>query len=115
MSDLDKDNYSEEPLATSSENLWITFKIPWNKMTNFILDNCKKATRNPRTVNSVIHVVADATQNIRFIISNKAIRIITHKIESKYPNMFQDIDDDGTVPGDDGAISVFNKLRERLL
>lgn len=99
---------------TAFENKWSSFKIPWDKMLSATLKDCQNGDRNPRTTTNVIQVVADAMRDICTSPPNKAIRQVARQIVNKFPQTFQDTDDDGTVMGDDGAIVVFSRLKERL-
>lgn len=88
--------------------VWNSFEIPWNKMSNFVttaLEN--KITNDPIMQKHVIQVVVDEMRTITTHISVTACRIIAAKIIQKYPETFKDTDKTGVTigSGDHGLVS----------
>ncbi|XP_031329547.1 uncharacterized protein LOC116160484 [Photinus pyralis] len=99
---------------TISENTWLSFKIPYEKMSSTAMKNFENGVRCRQSIKDMIHLVTDEMLEVaEGFVPNTACKIIARKLVDKFPKIFQDRDDDGTVIGD-GAITTYNQVKERI-
>lgn len=95
-----------------TESTWQNFEIPWNKIPNFMIEQCEKGCSDRRIIAEIVHMVVNEMRQIKTHIPNMAYRCIARKMAEKFPLTFLDRDLDGTVIGN-GIHSIVNRLQDR--
>jgi len=105
-------NMSHIKRQSNNEEIWTNFCIPWNTLEPAVLKELELRKRNKYVIHAVVNRVISEMRNLQDFIPSKAFKIIAKKIVDKYPQTFQDMDEDGNHFGD-GIHTLFLKLRDR--
>lgn len=97
-------------VVTHYEINWQDFQVPWHMLPSSIIANFESGKKE--SVAQLIHTVIDVARGVSKKISAPAMKIISKKIVDKYPQAFEDRDDDGRTIGD-GTHTIFQKLKGR--
>lgn len=73
---------------------------------------CEKGNRNKKVITQIVHIVINELRQIKDLIPVNILKRIANQMCEKYPQMFRDVDGDGTVMAD-GSCSLFSKLQDR--
>ncbi|XP_066589602.1 uncharacterized protein [Prorops nasuta] len=96
----------------NSEENWLNFKIPWDKMDLSVIRELDAGNRNKYLVTNVVNKVVSEMRAIQELIPSKTFNLIARKMVDKYPKTFADLDDDGQFFGE-GMHSLYNKMHDR--
>lgn len=95
-----------------NEYTWESFKIPWDKLPQFMLTPFENGTADKRMVSEAVHTIVNEMRNIKCVIPTKAFKTVAKKMAGKYPKMFLDVDEDGNVLVN-GTTGLMSKLLDR--
>lgn len=104
--------YGTINISCNSEIIWKNFLIPWDKVPHHIIAEFNTSRKVKQSITSFLHIVIDQMRSIKTLIPIKAFKLVAYKIIDKYPQIFEDKDEDGVVLGD-GSATLCNKLKER--
>lgn len=100
------------PKSPTNEYSWNEFKIPWNKIPQYMLEACEAGQITNTICTEIVHTVVNEMRNLKQTIPFKAFRIVGKKMADRYPKAFLDIDEDKTVLAD-GITTVVSKMHMR--
>ncbi|CAH0560587.1 unnamed protein product [Brassicogethes aeneus] len=104
---------TEESLDTQNYNiLWDKFLIPWQRLPKTVLEKLENSTRKSSITSRVVNMIVDELREIKTTIPIKVFKEIAKQIVDKYPNSFQDVDEDGNIFGN-GIGSLVTKFIDR--
>lgn len=85
-------------LKTNNCDPFSKFKVPWPKMPQHIIDQCKKNMKlNPTDYGSFIHIIVIEMRSISNYIRKKVFENVANDVIAKFPKTFQQIDSDGVL------------------
>lgn len=94
------------------EFLWNSFEIPWDRIPANMRTMCEKGEKDKNVINEIVRIIINEMRQIKENIPRHALKHVANMMCQKYPQMFQDFDDDGTVIAG-GSCTIFSKFMER--
>ncbi|CAH0555214.1 unnamed protein product [Brassicogethes aeneus] len=101
---------NEKPLV--SESFWQNFEIPWAKFPEYMINSLESGKAERQITVEVIHTILNEMRSVKTQIPNMAYRCVARKMADKFPLIFLDKDEDGTVLGN-GTHSTVCRLQDR--
>ena len=99
-------------MISHCEIIWDDFKIPWEMLAPSTVAAFESGNKSSQQYKQLIHMIINMVFEVAETVPLNALNTISSKIVSKFPQAFQDKDDDGKVISD-GTHTVFEKLKSR--
>lgn len=89
-----------------------SFVVPWHLIPASIIEECESGTISKRSILAIVHTVVNVLRDMGSPVPSRAMKIATRQIIDRYPNTFQNTDEDGVILGD-GFSALFLRMQDR--
>lgn len=100
------------PVETNCLIRWDDFKIPWEMLSPSTLASYQSGQSSWQQYQQFVKLIIDRMKELSSTLTTDALKIVAKKAASKYPQTFQDRDDDGKVISD-GIFSLLDRMKGR--